>query len=122
MRDGGLRQIFQKYLPEFHWQSVETFSTGRGVPDLNYCFRGTEGWIELKRRVGNRVALSPEQIAWIERRGRAGGRVFVAVRKNGLFWLYKGANARLLDVPELVGEGRPQSWPWEAIKRVLAQS
>lgn len=127
MRDAALRQIFQQRLPLFHWQSVETWSTGRGVPDLNYCCDGAEGWIEMKRVNGWRCRIDPEQIAWMERRIRAGGRVFLAARRREppqTFWLFSGSAARGLASlreaqPLLSATGNPASWPWPEIAILL---
>jgi len=136
--DGGLRNIFKKHIPEAHWQPVETWSTGQGVPDTNYCFGGAEGWIELKQTSSWRVAVSPEQVAWAERRIRAGGRVLCGVRREALagprrgdaqdkLYLYDGGKMRtlltgsLLDCRRLYesGPGGPANWDWEAIRRLL---
>jgi hypothetical protein len=68
--DGGLRQLYQKHLPTFHWQGVETWSTGQGVPDCNFCAEGSEGWIENKVTHTNAIKFQTEQIGWIERRRR----------------------------------------------------
>lgn len=135
--DGGLRQIFRKHLPDFHWQGVETGSTGRGIPDDNYCCRSVEGWVEGKATSGNKIDMRPEQVGWIERRRRAGGRVFIAVRRqtqtgprrgpatDGLY-LFPGEEARALadngllgSKPILVCAGGPASWPWDQIRSCL---
>lgn len=100
--DGGLRGLFQKRLPQVHWQSVETWSTGQGVPDVNFCYNGVEGWIEMKKTHGWTVNMEKEQVAWIERRQRNGGRVYIAVRRmneaRGVtydeLWLFDGSMAR----------------------------
>jgi len=104
--DGGLRSLFRERIPDFHWQSIETGGTGRGVPDSNYCCGGREGWIEYKVTAGWAVTLRPEQIGWLLRRSRAGGRVFVAVRRccpagprraaSDELWLVRGSAAALL--------------------------
>jgi hypothetical protein len=130
MRDGGLLQLFRKHLPEFHWQSVETWSTGQGVPDVNYCHANVEGWLELKRVTGWRITVSPEQIAWAERRARAGGRVFLACRRiesPQRFWLFRGIDARSIGSlqepnpsPLVTAEGPPGSWPWPLISTWLS--
>lgn len=53
-------------------------NTGRGIPDVNMCYRGCEVWVELKIFTGGRVLLRPEQHAWgIRRTVTHGGRVFV---------------------------------------------
>lgn len=85
--DDGLRPLFRKHIREFDWQSVETGGTGRGIPDSNYCSLGTngiglEGWVEYKATHHYTVDLSPEQIGWITRRVRHGGRVWIAVRRR----------------------------------------
>jgi hypothetical protein len=80
--DDGLRALVHRNLPQFHWQSVETGAISSGVPDSNYCFQGVEGWVEMKATDGWAVTLRPEQIGWIARRVRAGGRVHVMVRRR----------------------------------------
>lgn len=80
--DGDLRKIFREHLPMVHWQSIETGMTGRGIPDTNGCYQGTEFWVEFKQTRHWTVGLRPEQVAWISRRARAGGRVWVAVRRR----------------------------------------
>lgn len=134
--DGGLRKLFQKNLPEFHWTSIETGSTGRGIPDANYCCDGIEGWIEFKQTTTNRVGIAPEQCAWIERRVRAGGRVWIAVRKRRAksarlaacdeLWIFSGDSVRDLMVFRLLGpnprffnSNGPGSWAWENVKKLL---
>jgi hypothetical protein len=137
MSDGGLRGLFRKHLPEFHWQSIETGGTGRGIPDTNGCIRGTELWIEFKAAKGWRVDISPEQVAWAERRFRAGGRVFLAVRRDALggprrglavdtLYIYSAHDFRtLLQAPLAAakplyqGENGPARWDWAQIRTVL---
>lgn len=140
MSDGGLRKIFQKHLPDAHWQSVETWSTGQGVPDLNYCMDGREGWLELKATKGWRVTITPEQVAWIERRSRNGGNVAIAVRRKTSggpragapadeLWLFPAREARRL-MNERMTEcdrlgrwvGGPNQWNWLDIKGLLKRS
>jgi len=99
MIDGNLGAIFQKKLPLVHWQRIETGGTGRGIPDLNGCYAGVEVWIENKKVSGHKVhTMDPQQVAWLERRVRYGGRAFVAARKveTNEFWLLPASSARLL--------------------------
>jgi len=135
--DGNLRQIFQKHLPEVHWQPVETWSTGQGVPDVNGCFRGREFWIENKLTSGWSINFETGQVAWAERRLRAGGRVFLAVRRQAAagprrgeatdeLWLFNGAQTRQVAEaglkgtrPILLGSGGPARWGWIAILAIL---
>src|SRR4051812_6825832 len=135
--DGGLRQIFQKHLPKVHWQSIETL-IGRGTPDMNGCIDGHEFWIENKSTRGWAVIFEIGQVAWHERRLRAGGRTFVAVRRLATagprrgaavdeLWLFPGKDARELEAFGLKGAatvlnystGGPAKWDWESIGKIL---
>lgn len=139
MSDGDLRMKFKSFLPEFHWQSIETWSTGQGVPDMNGCLEGIECWIENKKTTGWTVDVEPHQIAWLERRSRAGGRCFVAVRRVvpagprrgdacDDFYLFNGSDSRQLKQHGLKVHGPqslihckagPAKWDWHAIKSHL---
>lgn len=136
--DGNLRTIFQKHLPEAHWQPVETL-VGRGIPDVEYCFPGgITGWIENKLTNGWTVDISPNQIAWAERRVRVGGRVFLAVRRQtnagprrgaatDELWLFNGSQSRQVSLTGLKAPiqpigcwpSGPSRWNWEAIRKIL---
>lgn len=135
--DGGLRQLFTDNIPMAHWQSIESGLTGLGIPDSNACYSGSEWWVEYKWTPEWACTLKPEQVGWLMRRSRAGGRVFVAVRKQrtaGLrtpacdeLWLFPGALARELKdggiraAPPLVhATGGPSQWPWDEVLRTLA--
>lgn len=132
--DGSLRQLYRKHLPMIDWQPVETWSTGRGVPDVNFCVNGIEGWIENKITSGWKVKVRPEQVGWAERRTRAGGRVFIAVRAKGPerdeLWLLRAGAARLLvegarltALPSEAVLGRwlggPARWDWNAFAAAI---
>jgi hypothetical protein len=130
MSDGSLRQIFRKYLPHFDWQAVETGLTGRGIPDANYCYKGIEGWIEYKQTQANAVGIRPEQVGWIERRVRHGGRVFIATRHQSKdrddLYLFSGEHARNLKDMGLKCQKQllkaskgPKHWPWDIIGELL---
>ena len=135
-RDGGLRKCYRTHLPEIHWTSVESPFTIQGIPDSNFCHDGVEGWIENKRvRRADVVEMRPEQVAWIERRARAGGRVFIAVRwamqADSLFLLAPQAGRALLglglaSLPRAMVLGRwsggPSQWKWPKIAEILLYS
>lgn len=133
-RDGDLRAIFRRKLPQFDFQSVETGGTGRGIPDANYCFEGKEGWVEFKRTGAWAVGLRPEQVAWALRRCRHGGRVWIAVRRvreeSDELWLVPGELARELKADGLNAliarslggyrwYGGPSKWDWGQVAQVL---
>ena len=141
MIDGGLRKLFHARLPQFHFTSIETGSTGRGIPDDNYCHDTHEGWIEYKQTQTYNVGLRPEQVGWLLRRTRAGGRTFIAVRRKhdggkrkgksvDELWLYSGAGAKMLNELGLnktwaqalqMFEDGPARWDWDKIGWWLQQ-
>jgi hypothetical protein len=146
--DGGLRGLFRERIPEAHWQSIETGLTGRGVPDSNYCIpawgpagerHAKEGWIEFKKCTSRKIGLRPEQVAWISRRARVGGRVLVAVRlqhdggpRKGdpvdELWLLEGGGVLDMAQRGLVENavwvlhrsgGGPAAWDWGRVVQIL---
>jgi hypothetical protein len=103
-RDGDVRLIFRQHLPEAQWSSVETGATQGGVPDSECCFEGgAQGWIEFKSVTGWRVTMRPAQIAWISRRVRMGGVVWIAARKENTLYLVHGAHVHRLHDDGLQG-------------------
>lgn len=144
--DGGLRQLFRQHLPKMHWQSIEVAAIAKGVPDCNCCYQGVEFWVENKRSNAYTIGLRPEQVAWLDRRARNGGTVFIAVRritKRGPrrgaaadeLWLLDGRAARAIGRlnslqmvrairPELVlcvEEGGPTRWQWSSVGAALVR-
>jgi hypothetical protein len=133
--DGGLRKLFSEKIAGVHWQPIETGGTGRGIPDMNGCRDEREIWIEFKKSDHWAVEVRPEQVAWIERRYRHGGRCYVAVRRaDDELWLLAHGAARWLatprrslkDVPEALILGRwtggLRAWDWEAVEALLFPS
>lgn len=102
LKESAFWQLIRKNLKNVHLQRIETGGTGRGIPDLNGCFSGTEFWAELKVvNSGKKIALRPEQIAWLLQRTKHGGRTFIIVRApNSDIYLYKGEDAK-----EVLDEG-----------------
>ncbi len=145
--DGGLRGLFRHNLRRgWHWQSIETGGTGRGVPDSNFCRTpsgsavAVERWVEFKQTTAWAVTLSPEQASWHTVRQKRGGISFVAVRRQhdggprkgvaqDQLWLCAGIAARELKRDGLrcgVGilgcwDGGPSQWDWEQIGEILCQ-
>jgi hypothetical protein len=128
--DGGLRQLFRKHIKSAQWTSIESGQTERGIPDSEFCFPGgIQGWIEYKQTKGWMIPKTkswPFQVAWIDRRARLGGRVFIAVRRIDELWLYHGRDAKYLKImglktlrPLLREEGGPERWDWGAVERIL---
>jgi hypothetical protein len=127
MSDGELRRLFRRHLPTFDFVSIETGLTAAGVPDLNFCRDGVEGWIECKRSDAWRVRIEAAQVGWAERRLIHGGRVFAAVRRRREeLWLYSGwalrplLSQRLDEVTPLGWwAGGPGRWDWEEVSVLL---
>jgi hypothetical protein len=82
-----------------HFERIENM-VGVGMPDVTYCVRGVEGFIELKQikefpaRAGTVVSVdhyTPQQRIWARRRISAGGRVYLlleVVRPTPTYFLY----------------------------------
>lgn len=139
--DGGLRPVFRKHLPMLFFQSVETGGTGQGVPDSHYIAQGgISGWIEYKQTTGHTVDLRPEQISWLLRYSRLGGRAWIAARRRSPggprspacdeLHLLPGSLAvearagglrcpALSQPPHWVASGGPSRWPWAEVLRLL---
>jgi hypothetical protein len=90
-------QTLRPLLAELDPVRVENLSSV-GTPDVNYV----GGWIELKclaawpkkpETVVKVDHFTPEQRAWILRRCRAGGKVFVILRVANDWLLFGGAQA-----------------------------
>lgn len=90
-------QYIRKALPKnnLHIMRVENL-TNKGTPDINFCYKGVEGWIELKSkltlpvkattRVFGNKGLSSEQKVWLKNRFDCGGNVFVLCKAaKGIF-------------------------------------
>lgn len=139
MADGDLGKLIQKYISGPMWQRIETGGTGRGIPDINGCLDGIEVWVENKATDGWTAGLRPEQVGWIDRRARAGGRVFVLVRRTTVagprrgdavddLYLYAGRDVLALaregmgrTGPEPLhwSTGGPGRWDWAAVREWL---
>ena len=134
--DDGLRAIFHKALPDFQWSAVESPDTSPGIPDSEYCAPGgASGWVEFKATRAFKVRFQPLQPGWISRRGRLGGRAFVAVRRRreaergGVdeLWVYAAEGVLALQAAGLrsgVGlltrqSGGPRAWDWGVVRGVL---
>jgi hypothetical protein len=135
MKDGGLRTLFRYQFRAWQWSSIETSGTASGVPDSEFCTpTGCQGWVEFKRTLKFSVQFQEFQPAWLERRCRYGGNVWIAVRRipiaqkfNGVdeLWLMRGDQAIALEENGLCGtfakkwSGGPSGWNYEEIANVL---
>lgn len=90
------QQLFQrakKALQPGHIIRVEN-PLDPGMPDVNYCIEGVEGWLELKMAISCpktkelrdctlRVSIRPVQPIWWQERLKVGGRVHILVETPG---------------------------------------
>ena len=138
MIDGGLRAMFRKQISDAMWTSIESGFTSQGIPDAEYCFEGgRSGWVEFKKTDSARGKvphMRPEQIAWLERRRRLGGRAFVALRVTtkavDSLYLIEGLSARFLKTDGIIGiaehkiffagDGGSAKWDWDLIRSALS--
>ena len=65
-----------------HATRVENHEAGPGIPDVDYCFDGDEGHVELKftNNVKKGVRFRDTQYRWFKHRVQAGGRPCVLVK------------------------------------------
>lgn len=83
-----------------HVQRIED-AVSAGIPDVNFCVHGREGWVEVKWRshwprrpdTPVRTTLSAIQTMWIEDRRRAGGRAWVLLQVERDVFLVDGNEA-----------------------------
>jgi hypothetical protein len=75
---------------------------GEGMPDINYCIEGVEGWIEIKSPIepkrattalfGSNHRISQAQMNWFLRQRRAQGVAFLLIETNKRSMLIGASN------------------------------
>lgn len=77
--ESSLRRLITKALSSAGADVMPVENTARpGTPDINYCLKGVEGWIELKDEWSK--TLRKAQVIWIRNRLKAGGNVIIVYR------------------------------------------
>ena len=90
--------------PFGHLQRVECGMTvGPGVPDVNFCFGGMEGWMELKHAdppvrastvvFGSQRGMDADQIDWLVYRRKCGGNAWIFIQLGKWLLLIDGIEA-----------------------------
>lgn len=137
--DGGLRPIFRNKLPHIFWTTVETGSTQLGVPDSHGIYKAVPFWIEFKWTEANAISFKPEQIGWLLRYHRSGGRCFVGIRQlcdagprrpaRDNLYIFAGTMAPMLQNYGLsnlkpLGSwmGGPANWDWTKASIILTRA
>lgn len=107
-----------------------------GPPDVNFCYSGVEGWIELKfidsipkrdtSKVFGSKGLRPSQIIWIHRRVKRGGRVFILAKMGEGIALVHGCWAKEFNDWTISDFGEKARWlhagrnpDWEGLLKSL---
>ena len=123
MTEKAFWQQIKRALPYVHWQRIET-GTGQGVPDVNGCIGGDEFWLELKIAQGNKVKITPGQIAWLMQRIDAGGKAWIIVKKKEQIFIYNEYQGSfLLDAGLKLQPEATMNKPfdWEDFLRIVRQ-
>lgn len=132
-----LREGLLGYEPLIDLSRVENV-VENGMPDVNFCSSGREGWIELKHtatvpaRASTPVfktgGLRKEQEVWIDRRTRRGGRVFIYAQIGEGLILVHGVYAKQFNSMTLSQLGRIARWKhagpnpdWKELFRALIE-
>ena len=80
MSESNFWKTVKRNLPsDCHATRIEN-RHGGGVPDIHIVWNGFAFWIELKVIKGNKVLLSPHQVAWNTAYCKKGGVSFVLVQ------------------------------------------
>lgn len=107
MRESNMWKRLRQGLTGSRWHTMRVENPALpGTPDVNWCFSGREGWIELKQikawpvRSGTGVHLrhyTPEQKLWASDRQAAGGTCHFMLKVGRMEWLIlKGFRAASL--------------------------
>ena len=95
MSESNFWKTVKRNLPsDCHSTRIEN-RNGGGVPDVHIVWNGFAFWIELKVCKGNKVLLSPHQIAWNSAYCRKGGVSFILVKdpRDKHLYLFEGNRA-----------------------------
>ena len=95
MSESNFWKTVKRNLPsDCHATRIE-YRHGGGVPDIHIVWNGFAFWIELKVIKGNKVLLSPHQVAWNTAYCKKGGVSFVLVQvpKQKSIVLFDGIRA-----------------------------
>jgi hypothetical protein len=114
-----VRDGLKSVVPKLDLLRVENF-VGVGTADVNWCGEMMEGWIELKYRedvpkrsstpVFKDGGLRPEQVIWLDRRAKLGGRVFILAQIGVGLVLVHGVYASRFNNMTLAELGRIARW------------
>ncbi len=90
----AIKSANEDYGEEVHLSWVESHETALGIPDLNYCYKEVEGWIELK--AGPDIEIRASQVRWMKDRIKAGGYPLFLIEWGSMFLIVPGSAASAL--------------------------
>ena len=95
MSESNFWKTVKRNLPSDCFATRIENRNGGGVPDVHLIWNGLSFWIELKVSKGNKVLLSPHQVAWNTAYCKKGGVSFVLVKvpKQKSIVLFDGIRA-----------------------------
>lgn len=103
--DWKLLRDKMKYM-KGRWDRMEN-GVGVGMPDINFCLNGVEGWIEMKSPTepkhmhtplfGSNHRISQDQKNWFKRQMDAGGRAFILIGTDKRWMLIHGRHVETLN-------------------------
>ena len=103
-------QLLKPHVPG-HVNRIEN-TVGVGIPDVTYCYQGTETWIELK--AGS--VLRDSQYIWHHQHALAGGIVYLIQRDKDIIAVRKAT--AILKEYILIGYFH-KPWNWATIEAIL---
>lgn len=102
-----------------HFARIE-FNPDAGIPDVTYCVKGEEGFIELKytdsaparesTAVFTNGGLRTSQVGWIHKRVKVGGRVWILPQIGDELLLIPGRHCRVFNGMTLHLLRKAASW------------
>jgi len=100
--------------PRTDWQRIEGWAT-TGAPDTNACHKGVEAWFEFKYIDASvqgqalvKAKFRPAQLAWITRRVKCRGRVYIVLQFRDGMLIVPGS--RVKDLSEGVRVPMLKEW------------
>jgi hypothetical protein len=106
---------------------IDRIETGvDGIPDINFCINGKEGWIELKcptepkrpttKLFGSNHKIGQDQKNWFIRQFKAKGRAFILLSTDVRWMLFLPSSIEFLN--DITVEQMQHFAIWEARKPV----
>lgn len=91
MKENAFNDLLRRNLhKDGHWTRVENIA-GVGIPDINWCYKGKDIWIESKMVRGQRITFEASQITWTKNRVKYGGDNWVLARKENNIYLARAS-------------------------------